>query len=254
LTEAIGRVVIVTGAASGIGSAIARTIAGPKTDLVLHTRKNEDGLARVLDACRAAGSCSEGRLGDLAEPDTAAALVGFARERFGRVDQIVSNAGQAARSRFGDLGPEQLDDAFQSMPMAFLRLVTAGLDDLKRSGWGRVVAVSSFVAHGFGTADFHFPATGAAKAALEALVRSLAVQLADTGTTANIVVPGFTRKDAGGHRAVASQLLAQAVATTPTGRLTEPTDVAAAVRFLLGRESGQITGQALHVDGGLLLP
>ncbi|MBZ0228397.1 MAG: SDR family oxidoreductase, partial [Bauldia sp.] len=98
------------------------------------------------------------------------------------------------------------------------------------------------------------PATSAAKAAIEALVKALAVQLAPEGVTANALVPGFTRKQGGGHLAATSESLTRAVEITPTGRLTEPADVAAAAGFLLSRAAGQITGQTIHVDGGLLLP
>jgi 3-oxoacyl-[acyl-carrier protein] reductase len=248
-----GRVIIITGAASGIGAAVARRTAGPGTSLLLHTRKNRTGLAEVAAACLELGGRVEMAVGDLAEPEVPPMLVAQAKTSFGRVDQIVSNAGQAARARFGTMQPEDLKAAFEAMPVAFLRLVDAALTDLESSEWGRVVAISSFVAHVFGTADLLFPATSAAKAALEALVKALAVQLGPTGATANAVVPGFTRKQGGGHLAAPSQSLVTAAAITPTGRLTEPADVAAAVEFLLSRAAGQMTGQTVHVDGGLLL-
>jgi 3-oxoacyl-[acyl-carrier protein] reductase len=254
MTDGPKRVVVITGAASGIGGALARAIAGADTALVLHTRKNEAGLGAVAAECRARGSEVETFLGDLANPDVPEALIARAQERFGRIDQIVSNAGQAARSTFGVLTPDELAAAFASMPVAFLRMVNAGLGDLMASSCGRVVVVSSFVAHGFGTGDLYFPATSAAKAALEALAKALAVQLARMGVTVNIVVPGFTRKDQGIHAAAPSEALIRAAAITPTGRLTEPLDIAAAIAFLLSDDAAQITGQTIHVDGGLLLP
>lgn len=254
MTDESKRVVVITGAASGIGATLARTIAGADTALLLHTRKNEGGLAAVAEDCRARGSEVETFLGDLATADVPEALVARARERFGRVDQIVSNAGQAARSSFGVLTPDELAAAFASMPVAFLRLANAALGDLMASSCGRVVVVSSFVAHGFGTGDLYFPATSAAKAALEALGKALAIQLGRMGVTVNIVVPGFTRKDEGAHRAATPEGLIRAAAITPTGRLTEPADIAGAIAFLLSEGAAQITGQTIHVDGGLLLP
>lgn len=254
MQDATTRTVIITGAASGIGAAVARRIAGPGVSLLLHTRANQAGLVEVATACAERGAEVEAMHGDLADADVPAALVARARDRFGRVDQIVSNAGKATRARFGAMQAADLQAAFEIMPVAFLRLVNAALPDLEASAWGRVVAVSSFVAHVFGTADLLFPATSAAKAALEALVKALAFQLGPVGTTANAVVPGFTRKQGGGHLAATSESLITAAAITPTGRLTEPQDIAAAVEFLLSQAAGQVTGQTLHVDGGLLLP
>lgn len=248
------RVVVITGAASGIGAATARLIAKPGTALLLHTRKNADGLETVAEDCRAAGASVASGLGDLADANVPGALVARARSEFGRIDQIVSNAGQAARSRFGDLRPEDLSAAFEAMPLALLRMLDAAYEDIESSSWGRVVAISSFVAHGFGTAGLLFPATSAAKAAIEAMVKALAVQLGPSGSTANAVVPGFTRKQGGGHLAATSDSLKTAAAITPTGRLTEPADIAETVAFLLSPAAAQITGQAIHVDGGLLLP
>ncbi|MBB5753737.1 SDR family oxidoreductase [Prosthecomicrobium pneumaticum] len=254
MTAAFERVVLVTGAASGIGAETARTLAAGGTALLLHTRKNAAGLAEVAEACRARGAAVETATGDLGDPDVPAALVGAARAAFGRVDQIVSNAGQAARSRIGDLTPAELEAAFAAMPVAFLRMVTAALPDLERSSCGRVVAISSFVAHIFGTAGLNFPATSAAKAALEALVKVMAMQFAPQGITVNAIVPGFTRKQGGGHLAATPDSLKTAVSVTPTGRLTEPADIAATVAFLLSPGAVQITGQAIHVNGGLNLP
>lgn len=251
--DGLGRTIIITGAASGIGAAIARRVAAPGAALLLHTRKNETGLKEVATFCAERGAQVETMLGELADPDVPSAVIAQARQRFGRVDQIVSNAGQAVRGRFGTITPEELSAAFDAMPTAFLRLVTAALADIENSAWGRVVAVSSFVAHVYGTADLLFPATSAAKAAIEALVKALAVQLGPAGATANAVVPGFTRKQGGGHLAATSQSLVTAAAITPTRRLTEPADIAAAVEFLLSRSAAQVTGQTLHVDGGLLL-
>ncbi|HVZ14410.1 MAG TPA: SDR family oxidoreductase [Bauldia sp.] len=247
------RVVVITGAASGIGANTARTIAAPGTDLLLHTRKNAASLDAVAQTCREHGSRVAIFLGDLADPATAPALIEKARGELGAIDQIVSNAGQAFRSDFSSLSPDDVAASFASMPLAFLRLVSASLADLRASACGRVVVISSFVAHIFGTAGLLFPGTSAAKAALEALAKALAVELAPHGVTVNIVVPGFTRKEGGGHLAASSESLKTAVQVTPTGRLTEPADIAATVAFLLSAGAAQITGQAIHVNGGLTL-
>ncbi len=253
MTDEIERVVLVTGAASGIGAAIARVLAGPGTALLLHTRKNSEGLERVAGAARDAGAEVASELGDLGEDGVPERLVAVACDRFGRLDQIVSNAGYADRRAYGDVGAAALRASLASITEAFFALATAALPQLEASRWGRVVAVSSFVAHAIGINDSIFPVSAAAKAGLEGLAKTLAFQLATAGVTVNCVSPGFTQKDPGAHVAVVGDGWRRAAEAAPMRTLVAPDDVAAAVAFFLSRESGRITGQILHVDAGLSL-
>lgn len=247
-------VIVITGAGSGIGAAIARRLATPNTALLLHTRGNREGLETVAAACRAKGADVSLAFGDLSTPDVAASVITSARSAFGPADIVVSNAGVAHKSRFGEMTENDLRFALEIIPMAFFRLVDAALPDLVASENGRVIAISSFVAHAFGTNDMLFPASSAAKAALEALAKALAVQLGPDGVTVNCVAPGFTRKDVTGHRATSSSVMSQTAEITPTRRIAEPSDIAEAVAYLASPGARQVTGQVLHVDGGLLLP
>ncbi|MGF1626502.1 MAG: SDR family NAD(P)-dependent oxidoreductase [Alphaproteobacteria bacterium] len=253
MTPAPARTILITGAASGIGAATARRLAAPGARLVLHTRKNRDGLDAVAEACRTAGAEVATAFGDLSEEETPERVVAEGRAAFGSIDQLVANAGSADRRRFGELAAADLVAAQAAMPLAFFRLATALLPDLEASSVGRVVAVSSFVAHVFGINDTIFPSTAAAKAAIEALAKALAIQLAPSGATVNVVVPGYTRKDPGAHHAIKPDAWQAAADATPMRKLALPADVAAAIAFFLAADAGHVTGQTLMVDGGLSL-
>ena len=247
------RVVLVTGAASGIGAATVRAIAGPGTALLLHTRRNRDGLEAVAAAAGQAGSQTAIELGDLADAGVAEALIQSAIGRFGRLDQLVSNAGYADKRVFGDADASDLRQSLATITESFFALATAALPHLRASQWGRIVAVSSFVAHSIGVNDTIFPVSAAAKAGMEALARTLAYQLAQDGVTVNCVSPGYTQKDPGAHAAVAGDGWRLAAEAAPMKTLVGPEDVAAAIAFMLGRNAARITGQVLHVDAGLSL-
>ena len=250
------RVVLITGAASGIGAAVTRRIASSECNLVLHTRgkidKRINELHKVANEAVNKGSKVKLIFGDFSEDNVAINVIKETIDHYGKIDQIVSNAGFADKRVFGDLQSEDLENSQKSMAGAFFDLITAAIPSLKNSICGRIVAVSSFVSHKY-VEDGLYPTTAAAKASLESLAKSLAIQLAHTGTTVNCVAPGYTHKDISAHSALTNKGWKNAAKKIPMGYLGKPDDHAAMIAFLLSNDAKYITGQVIHIDGGLTL-
>lgn len=242
---------IVIGAGSGIGARVAQRIARPGHAMLLHTGSNRSGLESVAASCRSAGSNVDLCLGDLDDDGTFACVEQWlAGIPVGTLTGLVFAAGYAKTSALADTSPEDVAVAFRRMPLAFHRLIRSVEPSLMPKR-GRIVCVSAFGPHR--PRFFRYIATAPAKAALEAQIRIFAAELAPRGISCNAVVPGFIAKEAGRPSSLNASQWQAIVDEIPMGRLGSSGEVAAAIELLLSADAGYITGQMLHVDGGLML-
>jgi 3-oxoacyl-[acyl-carrier protein] reductase len=246
------RRILVTGSGSGIGAATVRKLAGPDTAIVVHALKNRAGCERIAAELRAVGAKTHIVLADLSRPEEADRLIDEALSALGGLDVLVANAGFPELKRFGDLVRADLDRCYGVILGGLFQMANRALPVLQQARHGRVVAISTLNAHVFRPNYPLCPASAAAKAGSEALIRALAVELAPYGVTANCIAPGLIAKDADTEQFYDEEEMKPLLAHIPLGRVGQPAEVAAMIGFLCSPEAGYVTGQVIHVNGGIV--
>jgi len=239
-----GQTALVTGASGGIGGAIARALHSQGAQvMVAGTRRDALGtLAAEL------GERAHIGLADLANPAAADRLVRDAEKAMGRVDILVNNAGVTRDALALRMDDESWRIVVEVNLTAAFRLTRAALRGMIRRRHGRVIGVASVVAITGNAGQANY---AAAKAAMIGMSKSVAAEIAGRGITVNCIAPGaiataMTEK-------LTAEQRARLLGAIPAGRFGAPDDVAAAVIFLASPEASYITGQTLHVNGGMAM-
>jgi 3-oxoacyl-[acyl-carrier protein] reductase len=233
---------LVTGASRGIGAAIAAELARAGRPVAVNYRADREGAERVAAGIREAGGSAHAIQADVSEPEALDGLVGEAEEELGPVLVLVNNAGLTADGLSMRLGDEDWDRVLETNLSAAFRLTRRVVGPMIRARFGRIVNIASVVGVHANPGQANYAAS---KAGLIAFTRTVAVEVARRGVTANAVAPGLIET---GMTAGLDSGLAAAI---PARRMGTPEEVAACVGFLASDAASYVNGTTLTVDGGM---
>lgn len=241
-----GQVALVSGASRGIGSAVAKTLAehGAK---VIGTATSEQGAAAITQALSQFGA--EGRVMNANEPDSIETLIDNIGKEYGTISILVNNAGITRDNLLMRMKEDEWDDIMNVNLKSVYRSSKAVLRGMMKARAGRIINISSVVGVMGNAGQVNY---AAAKAGIIGMSKSLAREVGSRGITVNCVAPGFIDTDM--TRALPEEGRAALVENIALGHLGDVQDIADAVLFLASPSAKYITGQTLHVNGGMLMP
>jgi len=244
MLDLTGRKALVTGATGGLGGAIARALHAQGATVALSGTRAEalEALAAELGDRVAITPCN------LADRDSVEALVPAAEEKLGGLDILVNNAGVTKDNLFMRLKDEDWDSVIAINLTAAFRLSRAAVKSMMRRRYGRIISIGSVVGTTGNPGQGNYAAS---KAGLIGMSKALAAEVASRNITVNVVAPGFIESPM--TQALNEKQREGILADVPMGRLGSGADVAAAVIYLASDEAGYVTGQTLHVNGGMTM-
>jgi 3-oxoacyl-[acyl-carrier protein] reductase len=242
--ELVGKVAVVTGSSRNIGRAIALALASAGAAVIVNARVSTDEASTVANEIEQRGGHAIVHLADVTQQRQAEGLIEKAVRTFGRLDMMVCNVGSRLDCPFGETSYDAFRDVLDKTAGASFLCCKAALPHLIAAGGGAIVMVGGIGGH-VGTIDRS--AVSAGKAAVAGLTRALAMELGPKRITVNCVAPGLI--DTTGRVSVPTHLQR----LNPLNRRGTPDELAAIVRMLCGPGGRYVTGQTIHVNGGLLM-
>lgn len=239
------RVALITGASRGIGAAIAQRLAGQGCQVV-GTATSSAGADRITETL--ADSGGRGIVMDVTDGEAVAAALNDIQSQEGTVEIVVNNAGITRDNLFMRMKHEEWDAVIETNLSAAVRLSQRLLKGMMKLRRGRIILIGSVVGSSGNAGQTNY---AAAKAGIAGFARSLAREVGSRNITVNTVAPGFIDTDM--TRDLGAETRDQLLEQIPLGRLGMPEEIAAAVGFLASEEAGYITGETLHVNGGMYM-
>ncbi|MFN3881331.1 MAG: 3-oxoacyl-ACP reductase FabG [Nitrincola lacisaponensis] len=242
-----GKVALVTGATRGIGKAIAENLAAQGA-VVIGTATSEKGADAISDYLREAANAGCGMVLDVADAASVETVLKAVTERFGAVEILVNNAGITRDNIMLRMKDDEWDAVINTNLTANFRLAKGCLRGMTKARWGRIISISSVVGSMGNAGQANY---AAAKAGLEGFSRALAREIASRNITVNCVAPGFIDTDMTSGLAEEHKTVLQG--QIPMARLGQPEEIAAVVGFLASQGGSYVTGETIHVNGGMYM-
>ena len=239
-----GKTALVTGATGGIGGAIARALHGAGAKVVLAGRRAEPLQALKSEL----GDRAAVVTGDLGELDKVDTLFKDAEAAYGQLDILVNNAGFTRDGLAMRMKDEDWQKVLDVDLTASFRLIRSSLRGMMKRRWGRIIGITSIVGVTGNPGQANY---AAAKAGMIGMSKSLAQEVASRNITVNCVAPGFIATAM--TEVLAPEQQERLKAAIPAGRMGSPADIAAATLYLASEEAAYVTGQTLHVNGGMAM-
>jgi enoyl-[acyl-carrier protein] reductase III len=241
------KVAVVTGSSRGIGKAIALRLAKEGYDIVVNYARSKTAALETAKEIEALGRKALVVKANVGDVEKIKAMFAQVDEAFGRVDVLINNAASGVLRPAMELEESHWNWTMDINSKALLFCAQEAAKRMEKVGGGKIVSISSL-----GSIRYleNYTAVGVSKAAVESLTRYLAVELASKNISVNAVSGGAVDTDALKHFPNREELLSDAVAKTPAGRMVKPEDIVNAVMFLLSDEAEMIRGQTIIVDGG----
>lgn len=241
------QIALVTGASRGIGAAIAAAL-GKQGATVIGTATTASGAEQISAALQQAGVKGAGMALDVNDAAQVEAVLKDIAEKFGTISILVNNAGITRDTLLMRMGEDDWDAVLSTNLKSVFRLSQAVLRPMMKARYGRIVNISSVVGHMGNAGQTNY---AAAKAGMAGFSKSLAQEVGSRGITVNCVAPGFIDTDM--TRDLPEEHRNKLLQHIPLGRLGDVQDIAAAVCFLASPSAGYVTGETLHVNGGMYM-
>ncbi|AJQ95320.1 3-oxoacyl-ACP reductase FabG [Gynuella sunshinyii] len=242
-----GKITLVTGASRGIGKAIALSLGG-KGAVVLGTATSEAGAENISVYLRESGIQGKGYCLDVADQESVAAVFKQIKEEFGDVTVLVNNAGVTKDNLMLRMKADEWDQVINTNLSSIFRTSKAALKGMTKARWGRIINISSVIGSMGNAGQANY---AAAKAGIEGFTRSLAKEVGSRAITVNAVAPGFIQTDMT-HELPEEQKQAL-LQQVPLARLGEASEIAEVVGFLASDGASYVTGETIHVNGGMYM-